>query len=402
MLDSAEKKSLAQLYRDHLLNDVMPFWEKRTWDEQYGGYLTCFDRKGELTSANKGMWVQGRQLYMFSALYNQLEKRPTWLELARKGRDFMCANGYAGNGRWYYQMDRQGKVNESRLSLYTDAFALMGLCEYAVAAGTNEDMGLIEETYSAYERNFSATDFGEYFHFIHDPRYDYHGKYMITINLAGLAERVLGSERVRPLIDRSLEQILHVFAKDEHEALFEVVTKDGKIDEHQGPIINPGHVLECMWFCMAEARRRKDQSIIDRCIQISDWAYARGYDPEYGGIYDIVTLDGYDLTQSDYIRSNYLRFDPDFHPDEKSWWVHSEALYALLLGAVLTQNQQCYTRFSELHEWTFDKYSDREYGEWYMKLHRDGTPKNTDKGAPYRGAFHVPRALMLIMLLLEE
>ena len=175
-----------------------------------------------------------------------------------------------------------------------------------------------------------------------------------------------------------------------------------RFDDYQGPVINPGHVLESMWFCMAEGKKRSDQSVIDRSVQICEWALKRGYDPEYGGIYDIVTLPGYDLAKSAYYRNNYLRFDPKFIPEDKSWWVHSEALYALLLGATLTGKDELLTRFRDLHDWTFDRFVDPEYGEWYSSLHRDGTPKNTNKGAPYRGAFHVPRALMLIMLLLED
>ena len=396
-----KKDKLSKFYRDYLLNKIMPFWEERTLDKKHGGYLTCFDREGKLITGDKCLWIQGRQLWMFSALYNQVEKRPAWLELAREGRDFLVRHAYAGKGRWFYQLDREGKVNQPELSFYTDGSVLMGLCEFALAAQSDEDTDLIEETFHKYEQNFNDPDFNEYYHFIHDPRYNYHGKYMISLNLAALAERLLGPERTRPLIDHCLQQILHVFAKDEHEALFEAVGKDGQFaNNDQGRIINPGHVLESMWFCMTEGRRRKDQSIIDRCIQICNWAYQSGYDKEYGGIFALTTTGGYDITQSEYYRKNCLRFDSAW--DHKAWWVHAEALYALLFAAILTDNAEFFDRFYDLHQWCWDKFYDKEYGEWYQDLYRDGTPKHTNKGAAYKGAFHLPRALMLITLLLEE
>ena len=105
--DSRAKTDLESLYRQQLLEGVIPFWEVRTADREQGGYLTCFDRTGNLTDDDKYIWFQGRQLYMFSALYRQVEKRPLWLELAQHGRNFIVAHAYAGGGRWHYQLDRE-------------------------------------------------------------------------------------------------------------------------------------------------------------------------------------------------------------------------------------------------------------------------------------------------------
>ena len=40
----------SQLYKNALLNDVLPFWEKYSLDKVYGGYFTCLDRFGKVTS----------------------------------------------------------------------------------------------------------------------------------------------------------------------------------------------------------------------------------------------------------------------------------------------------------------------------------------------------------------
>ena len=145
--DATKIAELAKFYRKHLLEDVMAFWEPRTKDTECGGYLTCFDRVGNLTDTDKYIWFQGRQLWMFSALYNHLWKRPLWLELAQHGRDFLVKHAYAGAGRWNYHLDQQGRAKKGTISIYTDLFMLAGLCEYALASGNDADLPIIRETY---------------------------------------------------------------------------------------------------------------------------------------------------------------------------------------------------------------------------------------------------------------
>ncbi len=72
----------AELYKNALLNDVLPFWEKYSLDWQQGGYFTCLDREGKIYDTDKFIWLQNRQVWTFSMLYNQLEKRENWLKIA--------------------------------------------------------------------------------------------------------------------------------------------------------------------------------------------------------------------------------------------------------------------------------------------------------------------------------
>lgn len=41
-------KKLSEQYRDELLNRVVPFWESHSKDKEFGGYLTCLDRQGNV------------------------------------------------------------------------------------------------------------------------------------------------------------------------------------------------------------------------------------------------------------------------------------------------------------------------------------------------------------------
>lgn len=85
MHDRAVFSDLARQYRDALLGDVLPFWQRHSIDDARGGYYSCLDRAGGVYDAIKYVMMQARQVWMFSALVNRLERRDDWLEMARHG-----------------------------------------------------------------------------------------------------------------------------------------------------------------------------------------------------------------------------------------------------------------------------------------------------------------------------
>lgn len=68
-------QSIAERYRNALLNDIIPFWMKYSPDHEHGGYFTCLDRSGKVYDTDKFIWLQGREIWMFSHLFNNVEKR---------------------------------------------------------------------------------------------------------------------------------------------------------------------------------------------------------------------------------------------------------------------------------------------------------------------------------------
>ncbi|MDD6683220.1 MAG: hypothetical protein PUE61_08735 [Clostridiales bacterium] len=63
-----ERKKFFGFFENELTNQILSFWMKRCEDKKYGGFLNCFDNKGEkLVSHDKYTWSQGRFVWMFSA-----------------------------------------------------------------------------------------------------------------------------------------------------------------------------------------------------------------------------------------------------------------------------------------------------------------------------------------------
>ena len=54
----------------------------------------------------------------------------------------------------------------------------------------------------------------------------------------------------------------------------------------------------------------------------------------------------------------------------------------------------------EIHDWTWSRFPDKEYGEWFGYLDRYGKVANQLKGGKWKGFFHLPRMLLVCSELL--
>jgi N-acylglucosamine 2-epimerase len=143
-------EKLMNFYKDGLLADTIPWWQNRFIDREDGGFLTCFDADGSLLGTDKPVWLLARIIWMWSRLYNTVEKRGDWLEAAGHGMDFMLEHAFDADGRMFYSLTKQGSPLRKRRYLYTECFGVMALAEYARAEGSEK---LLEKSKAAFSRN---------------------------------------------------------------------------------------------------------------------------------------------------------------------------------------------------------------------------------------------------------
>ncbi len=120
-------------YRGELLESVVPFWLSHSVDREYGGYFTCLDRNGKVYDTRKYVWLQGRAVWTFSRLYNQVEQRLEWLEAAACGINFLRRHAFDPLGRPYFSLTREGRPAFFQRKPYGAVFAAAGVLEYAKA-----------------------------------------------------------------------------------------------------------------------------------------------------------------------------------------------------------------------------------------------------------------------------
>ena len=77
-MDQIQKNKLLETkaWVEKELETCVNFWLKNGMDREHGGVYTCLDRKGELYSTDKSVWMQGRCGWIFAWLCAVYGKRP--------------------------------------------------------------------------------------------------------------------------------------------------------------------------------------------------------------------------------------------------------------------------------------------------------------------------------------
>ncbi len=379
----------AKEFREVLLGNFVPFWEKFSPDREYGGYLCGFGRDGELFYEDKSVWQQGRSLWMFSKLYNEFGGKEEWLECAKCGYDFINKYRFAPSGHMYFKVTREGRPLVERRYYFSEAFAVMGYAEYYKATGLAEAK---ERAIELFERMLKYYTTPGYFPPKVNPETrsnKSHSIVMIMLNVAQHMREIDSSPKYDDIITDSIKKITTDFIKPGEKALFETVGKNGeRINSPEGRLINPGHSLESAWFLMREAIHRADDALMRSAMELTLWSLERGWDKDAGGIFYFVDIEEKPLTSLEW--------------DMKLFWVHCEGMVALLYSYKYTKNEIYLTWFEKIKKYVFEHYPDKGHPEWFGHLHRDGTPINYIKGSDWKGPFHNVRAFMIITQLLEE
>ncbi|MGF1675037.1 MAG: AGE family epimerase/isomerase [Rivularia sp. (in: cyanobacteria)] len=381
-------QQLAQLYKDTLLNDILPFWERHSVDWEKGGYFTCLDRTGKVYDTDKFIWLQNRQVWLFSMLYNQLEKREDWLQIAANGANFLAANGRDESGNWYFSLTREGQPLIQPYNIFSDCFAAMAFSQYALASGEESAKDIALQAYNNVLRRQS------------NPKGKYNKTYpgtrpmkslavpMILANLSLEMAWLLENDTLEQVLEQTVTEVMGDFLDKERGLMFENVTPDGNhINSFEGRLINPGHGIEAMWFMMDIAQRRGDKQLIHQAVDVTLNILDFAWDKKHGGLYYFMDASGHPPQQLEW--------------DQKLWWVHLESLVALAMGYRLTGRKECWQWYHKMHDYTWTHFADAEYGEWFGYLNRRGEVLLNLKGGKWKGCFHVPRAMYMCWLQFE-
>lgn len=377
------------LYRADLTDNILPFWLEHGLDRKHGGIYTCLDREGKLMDPTKSVWFQGRFAFVCSFAYNQVERRPEWLDAARQTLDFIEQHCFDADGRMYFEVAADGTPLRMRRYVFSESFAAIAMAEYALATGNQSYAEKALKIFKDMRRFLTMPG-------LLTPKYlpsveaQGHSITMIMINVASRLKKVIADPELDRQIDESLFKLKNDFMHPEFKALLETVGPAGEfIDTCNGRVINPGHCIETAWFLFDVAMDRGgDKNLIDLGLTILNWSWDWGWDETYGGIINF--RDCRNLPPQDYSQ------------DMKFWWPQTEAIIANLYAYKLTGNELYLKRHRQVSEWAYGHFPDHEFGEWYGYLHRDGTVAQPAKGNLFKGPFHIPRMMVKGYQLCQE
>ncbi|MCI7135673.1 MAG: AGE family epimerase/isomerase [Candidatus Limivicinus sp.] len=367
------------------------FWLENGIDKVNGGVYTCLDRKGDVFSTDKSVWMQGRCGWIYAWLCHLYGVRPEWLEASKSCLDFMekyCINPQA-EGRMYFTVTAEGQPLRQRRYCFSEAFYAMANAEYYGITGDRDCLERARRAYDLYwnlnhgmpdptglgPKTIPETRTGRAF-----------GIPMIYLNVTSVMQRVdpERAELYAQRADSCVEDIFRYHVHPELKCVLENVAEDGqaRLNYTEGRVVNPGHDIEGVWFLLEYARRTGKTEYVAKAAQIFDWAIEAGWDKEYGGLLYFVDALG--------------RPPEAYEHDMKLWWPHNEILISSVMLYRDTRDEKYLDWFYKTLDYCKTYFADSEYGEWYGYLRRDGKPTEPAcKGSTFKGPFHLPRMLSI-------
>jgi N-acylglucosamine 2-epimerase len=382
-----ELAALRRRYETELLEKVVPFWTRHSPDRVDGGFWSCLDRDGTVYDRTKYGWLQGRQVWMLAKLYRTVDQRREWLELAVSGARFLRERCLLPGGRLPFSMTADGRAIYVQRKIFTECFYVLALAELARATGESRFAREAEDVFArVWSWAFDGTKVG---------RPSFPGEApkrtlavpMILLNL--IEELTDGDPRRYAVEVEECLRLVRLHVHRDERIVYETVDPEGRaIDSAEGRLLNPGHAIEAGWFLQHWAQRLRRPELAHEAIDVVRWSFERGWDEEHGGLFYFLDAKGHSPLPLEW--------------SMKLWWPHAEALYAHLLDYSLTGEPTDWEAFRRTDAWAFSRFPDPQFGEWYGYLDRRGDVTHRFKGGPYKGCFHVPRALWLCWRLLAK
>ena len=316
---------LKQEVLEELTGNILPYWMDRMTDPA-GGFYGRRDGSGALDpDAPKGLILNARILWTFSAAYRVLG-RPQYLKTAqRAAREVMQKFCDHEHGGAYWSLDAAGRPLDTKKQFYAIAFAIYGLAEYYRATANSKALECAISFYLSIDKYSRDAEKGGYIEAcardwspIEDMRLSdkdqNDAKTMNThlhilegyTNLYRVWPDLQLHDRLRELIGLFLDRIT---GPDGHLQLF--FDEDWNL---HGQIRSYGHDIECSWLLWEAACVLGDEDIIGRCRNACP-AIARasmeGFTREGGMIYEWNMTAGEKHTNHD-------------------WWVQAETVVGSL------------------------------------------------------------------------
>ena len=424
-MKKTEIRKLHGFFENELKNQILSFWIPRCEDKEYGGFLNCFDNKGEnLASYDKYTWSQGRFVWMFAklaateGLMLTEAERAEFLRLAAQGAEFLMAHCLMGEGdyRCVFLMNRDGspkKVGDYEaldMSIYADCFVVIGLARYALTSGDKRAYEFAKKLHASCITRIESGNFNTLPYPV-SKKFRAHGIPMIMSNTTKelcLAADALDGDygtHLRTLVHGYTEDILTHFV-DENNVLHEFILSEN--NEFFPQILcrhmNPGHTIEDMWFAYEAAALCGEEKWNKKIAAVAKKAIENGWDEEFGGILHFSGVAGGepvgDATGVENEPMTKLLSDWG----SKLWWVHSEALYTSLLCYFNTGDKDFLAWFEKIFDYTFATFPGKnpEVREWLQIRTRDGAPQDKVVALPVKDPFHITRNLVMLLELLSE
>ena len=374
------------------LANILHYWMHHAVDEKCGGFYGKIDNDNVVdVNAPKGLVLNGRILWAFSAAYNHTGEKQ-YLAIADRAWHFLV-NHFLDNqfGGFYWSLGKDGEIGDSKKQIYGIAFCLYGFSEYYKATNNSKALQQSKYCYFCIERYSFDKDRGGYLEAftrnwepISDLRLstkDANEKKTMNTHLHVLEAyanlyKVWNDEKLRNSIRLLLETFIKYFVNSDSGHLYLFFDEEWQV---KGDIVSYGHDIEAAWLLLEAAEIIGDDEMVGKIKLISvkmAAAAAKGLDIDGGLWYEV--------------EHGKLVY-------QKHSWPQAEAMVGFFNAWQIT-NDKKYLHYV-LNNWQFiQQYMvDKENGEWFWGVNRDHTVMDgKDKAGFWKCPYHNSRACMEI------
>lgn len=442
-------KAFYDSVRQELVNDILPYWEKYARDSKSGGFYSVIDNNNVQSDSSGGRSIvmASRYLWTYSKAARLL-KDDHYLEMADYAFDAINRDYFDKEyGGFFWSVNKDGTPCVSKKQVYGEAFAIYGISEYAAAvrelrakraeseARSSIIMGRALAVFTMLEHHardcqgllcnpclrsnprgydegkreiasqateegrIAMTGFGGYIEALAQdwsPTADLklsekdidcaksmntnlHVLEAYTALHKNLAVVHPKDDALRSLIRDALRDLIRVMIKH-------IVLSDGHLGVYFnmdwsriGSEISFGHDIEASWLLQEAAEEAGDEALIEEvrpaAIRIAEVSLREGYDKDTGG-FDNTMIDGHKDTT-------------------RVWWNQGEAINGFYYAYLMTGKKEFADAMQNVWHWIMDKQRDKQNGEWYQEVSKDGIPNlSLPKGGNWKTAYHNARCCM--------
>jgi mannobiose 2-epimerase len=385
-----DESDFRQQLEQELTGNILPFWMTYVVDRVNGGFYGAVTNDLQVDNEVPRSAILCARILWTYAVACRILGAEQYVSMARWAYDYLTRVFWDQDyGGVYWTVDYQGNPVLDRKHHYAQAFAIYGLSEYYRATQEPQSLALAQTL----------------FHVLEEHAYDevYQGYIEgSSREWETLADMRLSAQDLN--CHKSMNTMLHILEaytnllrvwddahlKARHRALVE--TFQQHIIDHQtghfklffddqwrslSEIVSFGHDIEGSWLLWEAAEAQGDPALTARvresAIRMAEAVYREGLDNDGGLFYEGSPQGPVDVS--------------------REWWGQAEAVVGLYNAYQLSG--QVHFAQAAHRCWTYiqAKIVDRTHGEWFKRLHRDGTPDPASyKAGPWECPYHHSRA----------
>ncbi len=379
-------KKLRDTYIEALLGKFIPNMDKYVVDHELGGFMCSIDiRSRKLISTTKRAWFEGRGIWMFSFLYNTIEKKPRYLEIATQSKNFILKLLPKDGSYYISSFTKEGvPIGNVEGDIYGNLFVAEGLAEYSKALGDKRYFDQAKDIILKAVERYDRPDFTYAYKAetrLAGPRIL--GHWMILLSLSTQMLRQYPDTEIRALADRCVDAIMNHHLNPEFKLLNEALAHDMSLltDPVASQYGDIGHGCETLAFVMNYAVLIKDAKLFKRASAEFKRHVDIAWDDIYGGHFHVL----------ENVSTNTWTLN-------KVRWLQEEILIGALILIEHTGDEWALNCFAKTEAYIREKYVRSEYA-----FVVDSGDRKMEKHTSVRAEhYHYPRQLMVSILAIDR